>query len=108
MAWLALAAAILLEVMATLSLRTLAGGWQPLPAILVTVGYLGAFVLMMLALRQLRVGAVYAIWSGAGTAGVAILAALLYDERLTLPAIGGIALIIAGVILLNLSGVAHG
>lgn len=108
MAWLALAGAILLEVMATLSLRALASGWQPLPGVLVIMGYVGAFGMMLLALRRLNVGAAYAIWSGVGTAAVTVIAALLYRERITLVGVAGIGLIIAGVVLLNFSGAAHG
>ncbi|EIV92181.1 multidrug efflux SMR transporter [Frankia sp. QA3] len=107
-AWLALGGAIALEIMSTLSLRSLAAGWQPLATVGVVVGYVGAFSCLALALRGLNVGAAYAIWSGVGTAGITLLAAVLYDERITLVAAGGIGLIVAGVVLLTIGGATHG
>ena len=104
MAWLMLAGAILAEVVATLALRGVAGEFRPLPLLVVVGGYIIAFTLMAAALRTLNVGVVYAIWSGVGTAGVAAAAAVLYDEHLNLTAIGGMALIIVGVVVLAASG----
>jgi small multidrug resistance pump len=108
MAWLMLAAAILGEVVATLALRAIADGVRPLLVVLVVVGYSAAFVLMAGALRSLDVGLVYAIWSGVGTAAVAAAGAVLYGERLTLAAIGGIVLIVAGVAVLAATGSIRG
>jgi small multidrug resistance pump len=109
MAWLMLAGAIAAEVVATLALRGTAQGFRPLVVLGVVVGYATAFALMAYALRSLNVGVVYAIWSGVGTAGVAVAAALLYDERLNLTAIAGIALIVIGVVVLTTSGAtSHG
>ncbi|NJC72993.1 multidrug efflux SMR transporter [Planosporangium thailandense] len=104
MAWLMLAAAIATEVAATLGLRGTAGEFRLLPMLLVIVGYVASFTLMAFALRTLNVGVVYAIWAGAGTAGVTIAAALLYGERLNLTAVGGMALIVVGVVILAASG----
>ncbi|MCW2887994.1 MAG: small multidrug resistance pump [Streptosporangiaceae bacterium] len=104
MAWLLLAGAIISEVTATLALRGIANGFRPLPALIVVVGYLVSFALMAVALRTLNVGIVYAVWSGAGTAGTAAIAAALYDERLNLTAVAGMVVIVAGVILLASSG----
>jgi small multidrug resistance pump len=99
-----LAGAILAEVIATLALRGTADSFRPLPTTIVAAGYLISFVLMAAALRTLNVGIVYAVWSGAGTAGVAIVAALIYDERLNLTAVAGMVLIVAGVVVLASSG----
>ena len=104
MAWLMLAVAIGTEVVATLALRATAEGLRPLPVILLVVGYLTSFVLMALALRTLNVGVVYAIWAGVGTAGTAVAGALLFGERLSLTAVGGLVLIVAGVAVLASSG----
>jgi small multidrug resistance pump len=103
-AWLFLAGAILAEITATLALRGTAVAPRPLPILVVIVGYTVSFVLMMYALKRLNVGIVYAIWSGVGTAGVAVVAALLYRERLSVIAIGGMVLIIVGVVMLVTSG----
>jgi small multidrug resistance pump len=104
MAWLMLAGAIAAEVTGTLALRGTAQELRPLPVLLVAAGYTTAFVLMAYALRTLNVGVVYAIWSGVGTAGVAIAGALLYRERLNLVAIVGLVVIVIGVVILTTSG----
>jgi small multidrug resistance pump len=109
MAWLMLAGAIFAEVVATLALRGVAAAFRPLPTLLVAAGYLTSFALMTGALRTLNVGVVYAIWSGVGTAGVAIAATFLYGEHLNLTAVSGMVLIVAGVIVLVSSGAtSHG
>jgi small multidrug resistance pump len=107
MGWLLLAGAIASEITATLALRTLSAGFRAVPALVTGVGYVVSFALLAFALRSITVSAAYAVWSGVGTAGIAVLAALLYGERITVPAAAGIALIIAGVVLVNLGGAAH-
>lgn len=104
MAWLMLAAAIATEIGATLGLRGVSGGFRLLPILLVVGAYVVSFTLMAFALRTLNVGVVYAVWSGAGTAGVATAAALLFGERLNLTAVAGMALIVVGVVILAASG----
>jgi small multidrug resistance pump len=104
LAWLLLAGAIISEVTATLSLRGIAGGLRPWPAVVVVLGYLISFALMAVALRTLNVGIVYAVWSGSGTAGTAALAAVFYGERLNLTAVAGMVVIVVGVVLLASSG----
>jgi small multidrug resistance pump len=106
MAWLLLAGAIISEVAATLALRGIADAIRLWPAVIVVVGYLISFALMALALRTLNVGIVYAVWAGAGTAGTAALAAVLYDERLNLAAVLGMVVIVGGVVILATSGAA--
>jgi small multidrug resistance pump len=109
MAWLILLGAIASEVVATLALRGTADGIRPLTLLVVAAGYLTSFSLMAVALRTLNVGIVYAIWSGVGTSGVAVTAVFLYDEHLNLTAIGGMALVVAGVVLIAASGTtSHG
>src|SRR5690349_23407884 len=106
MAWLMLAGAILSEVVATLSLRGTSSEFRPVLAVVVVVGYLVSFVLMALAFRTLNVGIVYAIWSGVGTAGTTAAAAVLFHERLNLTAVLGMFVIVAGVVVLAMSGAA--
>jgi small multidrug resistance pump len=109
MAWLMLAAAIVAEVAATLGLRGVAGTFRALPLLLVTIAYVASFTMMAFALRTLNVGVVYAIWAGAGTAGVTIAATFLFGERLNLVAVAGMALIVIGTAVLASSGVTgHG
>lgn len=99
-----LGAAILSEIAGTLALRGVASGRRWWPGSLVVVGHGAAFALLALALRTITVGTAYAVWSGVGTAGVATVAALLHGERITPLGAGGIALIVAGVVVLSLSG----
>jgi len=108
-AWVFLAGAIATEVLGTLQLRELANGFRVLPAVMVTVSYVASFVLVVPALRTINVGVSYAIWSAVGTAAVAGLGVVLFDERLNALAVVGIVLIVVGVVLLTASGSAtHG
>jgi small multidrug resistance pump len=107
MAWLMLAGAIVVEVVATLALRGTSGTFRLLPTLLVIGGYVASFTLMAFAMRTLNVGVVYAVWAGVGTAGVTTAAALLYGEHLNLAAVAGMALIVIGVVVLASSGATH-
>ncbi|MEO3795411.1 multidrug efflux SMR transporter [Nonomuraea sp. B10E15] len=105
MAWLLLALAIVSEVLATSALKLGNGfthlGWSAV----VAAGYIVSFVLLAQALKlHLEVGTAYAVWSGAGTAAIALIGAVFLGETLTPLKIGGILLIIGGVVVLNLAG----
>jgi small multidrug resistance pump len=100
--YLLLLAAIVAEVIATSALKAAENFTRPLPALLVVVGYGTAFFLLSITLKTLPLGVAYAIWSGAGTALVAVVGWLVYKQQLDLPAVLGIALIIAGTLVLNL------
>jgi small multidrug resistance pump len=67
----------------------------------VAVGYGTAFYFLSLTLKTLPIGVAYAIWSGAGVALIALIAWAFLGQRLDLAAIIGIALIVAGVVVLN-------
>lgn len=109
MAWVLLAAAIVCELSGTLALRRLADGAVWWAIVIVAVSYLASFTCMAFALRQLNVAVVYAIWSAVGTAAIAIAGAVLFDERLGMQAIVGMALVVIGVGVLVGSGtVRHG
>jgi small multidrug resistance pump len=98
--WVLLAAAIVIEVAATLSLRASQdhSAWL----VVVVAGYVGAFVLLTLVLRTgMAVGVAYGIWGALGTAGTAVLAAMIFGDRFTWPIAAGIGLIIAGVLLVE-------
>jgi small multidrug resistance pump len=100
--WLALAIAIVAEVIATSTLKTTEEFTKLLPSMVVVVGYLSAFYFMTLSLRVLPLGIVYAIWSGLGIVLVALIGWFFYKQPLDLPAMMGMALIIAGVVTINL------
>lgn len=99
--WLLLGIAIVSEVIATSALKAAEGFTRPLPSLVVVIGYGIAFYCLSLVLRTLPVGVVYAIWSGAGVALIALAGWLLYGQALDLPAVVGMTLIVAGVIVLN-------
>lgn len=99
--WLYLTIAIGCEVLATSALKTSAGFTRWWPSVVVVVGYGVAFYCLSLLLRTVPVGIVYAIWSGAGICLIALVGWLVFKQPLDLPALLGIGLIIAGVIVLN-------
>jgi small multidrug resistance pump len=96
--------AIASEVAATVSLRYSDGFSNALPAAIVVLGYAISFYLLSLVLKELSVGTTYAIWAGAGTAAIALIGIVALGEPATALKLASIALIIAGVIGLNLSG----
>ncbi|MBK1696367.1 DMT family transporter [Rhodovibrio salinarum] len=101
-----LALAILCEVTATSALKLSDGMTKLGPAAIVVAGYAGAFYLLALSLKTLPVGFVYALWSGLGIIGVAIVGAAVFGESVSLPKIAGFVLIIAGVALVKGGGAA--
>ncbi|WP_456282473.1 SMR family transporter [Cupriavidus sp. JZ107] len=102
MHWIYLAIAIIAEVIATTALKAAAGFTRPLPSLVVVTGYAIAFFCLSLTLRSVPIGIAYAIWSGVGIVLVSVAAWLLFGQRLDLPALLGIALIMAGVLVINL------
>jgi small multidrug resistance pump len=105
MMWLTLAGAIVVEVFATMSLRASDGFRNKVWILPVVVGYVAAFTLMYVTLSMgMPVGVAYGVWSAAGVALVAVIARLLFGEPLTPVMIGGIGLIIAGVLTIELTG----
>lgn len=106
--YLYLAIAIAAEVVATTSLKAVAGFSKPLPLLLVVDGYVLAFSMLVLVMRTLPVGVVYAIWSGLGIVLVSLVAMFVYGQRLDPAALLGIGLIIAGVLVIQLFSRASG
>jgi small multidrug resistance pump len=101
-AWLTLGIAILAEVIATSALKASDSFSHLWPSVVVIVGYGVAFFCLSLTLRHMPLGIAYAVWSGAGTALIALIGVAVYQQKLDLPAMIGIALIVAGVLVLNL------
>ena len=107
MRWLTLGAAILIEVFSTLGLRASDGFRRKKWIAPVLIGYVGSFTLIWLTLRLgMPVGIAYGVWSACGVALVAVLARVFFREPLTLMMLAGIALIIGGVLTIELSGAA--
>ncbi|MFK0278989.1 DMT family transporter [Streptomyces sp. NPDC090499] len=104
MGYLTLAGAIAAEVAATTAMKYADGFSRLWPSLLTALGYLVSFLLLAQTLKTLSIGTAYAIWSGVGTAAIAVLGLLLFGETLTLVKVAGIVLIIGGVVVLNLGG----
>lgn len=101
-AYLYLAIAITAEVIATSALRAAEGFTVLVPSAIAIVGYVVAFYFLSLTLKTMPVGVAYAIWSGVGIVVVSIVALVLYKQVLDLPALLGMGLIMAGVLVINL------
>ena len=101
MKWVYLLRAIVSEVVATSALKSSESFSRLWPSVLTVVGYGVAFYLLSLTLRELPVGIAYAIWSGVGIVLVSLAAVVLFGQKLDLPALIGMGLIVAGVIVIN-------
>lgn len=101
MPYIFLAFAIVSEVVATTALKASAEFTKPVPSIVVVIGYAISFYLLTLVLRSLPVGITYAIWAGMGIFLIAVIGAVYYREVPDLPAVVGMTLIIAGVVVLQ-------
>ena len=102
MAYLYLAVAIVAEVAGTSALKAAAGFTRFWPSLIVVVGYATAFYCLGQVLKTLPVGITYAIWAGLGIVLVVLVGMVVYREVPDWPAILGMALIIAGVAIINL------
>jgi small multidrug resistance pump len=100
--FLILLVAIASEIVGTNALRASAGFTRLLPSVLVVITYGLSFYLFAQALKQIPIGVGYAIWAGLGTGGAVVTGWLIWREQLNLWHILGIALIVVGVIVLNM------
>ncbi|MFF5855375.1 DMT family transporter [Streptomyces sp. NPDC012751] len=107
MGYLTLAGAIAAEVAATTAMKYSEGFSRFRPSLVTALGYVVSFALLARTLRTVQIGTAYAIWSGVGTAAIAVLGLLLFGEGLGLAKVAGIMLIIGGVVVLNLGGASH-
>ena len=109
MVYVYLAIAIVGEVVATSALKASESFTKPLPSLLVVVGSWVAFYFLSVCLESISVGVAYAMWSGLGVVLVTVAAAILYQQVPDVWAVVGMALIVAGVLELNLlsKSVAH-
>lgn len=105
--YLYLAVAIVAEVIGTSALKAAAGFTRPLPSVVVVIGYGVAFYFLSLALKFIPVGVAYAIWSGVGVALITLIGWLVFRQRLDAPALVGIVLIVAGVVVIQWFSKAH-
>jgi small multidrug resistance pump len=107
MYWIYLIIAILTEVAGTTALKLSQGLTKIIPAIAMAIFYIVSFIFLAFALKKIEVGTAYAIWSGIGTALIALIGFLWFQESLDALKVVSLGLIILGVVGLNLSGVAR-
>ncbi|MCE2998705.1 MAG: quaternary ammonium compound efflux SMR transporter SugE [Betaproteobacteria bacterium] len=101
-AWLLLLAAGLLEVVWAIGLKYTEGFSRPLPSVITVAAMIASFWLLALALKSIPVGTGYAVWTGIGAVGTAILGIVLFSEPATAARLACIALIVAGILGLKL------
>lgn len=102
MGYIYLAIAIVAEVIATASLKQSAQFSKLAPSLLVVVAYAVSFYFLSLVLKTIPVGIAYAIWSGLGIVLISAVGWLAFGQKLDAPSIIGMALIISGVVVMNL------
>lgn len=102
MHWLYLGAAILFETIGTTALHASQQFSRFWPSVLVVVAYAVSFYLLAIVLRYIPVGVAYAIWSGLGICFIALIGFIVFGQRLDLPALIGLGMIIAGIVVIQL------
>lgn len=100
--YLFLALAILAEAVATTALKMSEQFTRLLPSAVVVIGYAAAFYFLSLSLRTIPVGVAYAVWSAVGIVLITVVGAVMFRQVPDLPAVIGLALIIAGVAVINM------
>ena len=100
--WLILAGAIALEVAGTTSMKLSEGFTRLAPSVLIFVFYGLSFVALTLSLKRIELSVAYAVWSGLGTALIALVGIVFFRESLTALKVASLLLIVAGVVGLNL------
>lgn len=104
LAWLLLAVAVTVEVFATAMLPRARGFTDPGWSVAVLAAYGVAIYLLTVIVQRIPVSVTYAIWAGLGTAAVAVVGVVALGEQLSVAKVAGLALIVTGVVVLNLSG----
>jgi len=107
MAWIAVITAGFLEVGFATMLKLSSGFTKLWPSLAFIVFAAGSFSLLSWSLKFLPIGTAYAVWTGIGAAGTAILGIIIFKDPVSIARISAIAFIIFGVILLNFSSSSH-
>ena len=107
MTYLYLLFAIFLELSGTISMKLSQGFTRPFPSFLIFIFYGLSFTLLTVVLKRMDVSIACAIWSGLGTALIAIIGSVYFNESMTLVKLVSLGLVIIGVLGLNLSGGAY-
>lgn len=101
MHWVYLFIAITGEVVGTSALKASEGFTRPAPSVVTIVGFAIAFYFLSLTLRTMPIGIAYAIWSGVGIVLISLIGFVLFGQKLDAPGLIGVALILAGVVVIN-------
>ena len=101
MHWLYLVLAIAFETIGTTALKTSAGFTRLWPSLLTLGCFFAALFLLSLVLRTVPIGVTYAIWSGLGIVLIAVIGRLVFGQSLDAPAVIGMALIVAGIVIMQ-------
>jgi small multidrug resistance pump len=107
MSWLLLGASIVVEVLGTMSMKLSEGFTRPLYSALVAVFYALSIAGLALVLKRIEVSVAYAVWSGLGTAFIAIVGVSVFGEALTVVKVVALVLIVVGVVMLNMVSPMH-
>jgi small multidrug resistance pump len=102
--WIYLGAAIATELVGTVGLRWTDGFTRPLPSAVVIAMFVVSLWFAALAVRELEVSLVYAVWAGIGTAAIAVIGMTALGEPVNALKVGSLTLVIGGVVGLNLAG----
>ena len=103
MSYLFLAASILFEVFSSTMLKLSDGFKRLLPVVGIVLGYGISFYALSITLQSLPLGVVYATWSGVGTILTVVIGVLLFKEKVNKKGVLGIAILLVGLVLMNLS-----
>jgi multidrug transporter EmrE-like cation transporter len=99
--WLVLGIAIVAETIATSAMKSSEGFTKLVPSLIVLLGYGIAFYFLSITLRTIPVGIAYAIWSGVGIVLITLVGWVVFGQKMDAPALIGMLLIIAGVVIMN-------
>lgn len=102
MAWTLLVVAGLLEIVWAIGLKYTEGWTRLWPSVITLIALVASFVLLAQAMKTLPVGTAYAVWTGIGAAGAAILGMVMLGEAATLPRFISLGLIVSGIISLKM------
>ena len=101
MGYVFLGLAIIAEIIGTTTLKATEQFTKLMPSVIVVISYCASFYLLSVAIKSIQVGTAYAIWCGVGIVFVTALSAIIYKQMPDTPAVIGMLLIVAGVIIIN-------
>lgn len=104
MKWFYLILAGIFEILWAVAMNYSEGFSKLVPSIITAIGYIASAVFLAMALRELPLGTAYAMWTGAGVVGTSVLGMLLFQEKLTMPQVLCILMIVVGIAGLKLLG----